>query len=83
MNVVLNFIIRCLSWHRKELKEKRLKMERFMEFPILGGFRRKRKYNEAMQEVEYHFHLSYKEVDEVVPLIAETAVTEKASKRAK
>ena len=54
-----------------------------MEFPILGGFRRKRKYNEAMQEVEYHFHLSYKEVDEVVPLIVETAVTEKASKRAK
>ena len=31
-------------------------MEQFMELQILEGFKRKRKYNEAMQEVEDHFH---------------------------
>lgn len=31
-------------------------MEQFMELQILEVFKRKRKYNEAMQEVEDHFH---------------------------
>ena len=36
----------------------------------LKGFKRKRKY-EAMQDLEDHFRLSYREVGEVAPLIAE------------
>ena len=31
-------------------------------------------YNEAMRGIEDHFRLSYREVDEVFPLISETAV---------
>ena len=31
-------------------------MEQFVELQILEVFKRKRKYNEAMQEVEDHFH---------------------------
>lgn len=36
-----------------------------------------------MQDLEDHFRLSYREVDEIAPLIAEAVVTEKTSKRVK
>ena len=43
--------------------------------------KKKRKYNEAVQNIENH--LIYREVDNVVPLIVQAAVIKKASKRAK
>ena len=49
-------------------------MERFMGLQTLEGFNRKNTYNEAMQGLEDHFRLSYREVDEVFPLISKTAV---------
>ena len=46
-----------------------------MELQTLEGFKKKKKmYNEAMRGIEDHFRLSYREVDEVFPLISETAV---------
>ena len=33
-------------------------MKRFMGLQILEGFKRKRKYNEAVQDLEDHFPLS-------------------------
>ena len=40
-------------------------------------------YNEAMQDLEDHFRLSYREFDEVIPLIAEAAVEIVNSKQRK
>ena len=59
MNDVLNFIIRGLSQCREELKAVILKMERFLELQILEGFKIKRKYKEAMQDLEDHFRFSF------------------------
>ena len=42
----------------------RLTMERFMGLQILKRLKRNRKYKEAMQYLEDHFRLSYREVDE-------------------
>lgn len=41
---------------------------------MLKGFKRKGKYNEAVKDLENHFHLSYREVNAVLHLIAEAVV---------
>ena len=38
-----------------------------MELQILERLKRKRKHNEAMQDLEDHFRLSYREIDEANP----------------
>ena len=49
-------------------------MEILIGLQIFEGFKRKRKYNDVMQDLEDLFRLSNREVDEVVPLLAEAAV---------
>ena len=59
MNSILNFILRGLSKRREKSKAKRLKIKIFMGFQILEGFKRKNKYNEVMQYLQVHFHISF------------------------
>ena len=58
-------------------------MEILMGLQILEGSKNIYIYNEAMQDLEDHFRLSYREFDEVVPLIAEAAVEIVNSKQRK
>ena len=86
MNDILNFIIIGISWRGEELKAKGFKMEILMGLQILEGSKKYKyiyTYNEAMQDLEDHFRLSYREFDEVVPLIAEAAVEIVNSKQRK
>ena len=75
------------EWHTKFhskksfITQRRIKNRKIENRKIYGSsnirrFKSKRKYNEAMQDLEYHFRLSYREFDEVVPLI--TLITKAA-----